>query len=513
MRAGEIGTVTLGDRLALSDVVAVARCGAHVEFSPEYKERVSACRRLVERFSDEERVVYGVTTGLGDNVNHYVSREERARFQRDTILSHAVSVGEPLEKECVRAMILVLLQHLGTGHTGIRLETVEVLRRMLNADIVPHVPGHGSVGYLGLEGHIALVLIGEGSAWYRGKRLRGGDALVQAGIQPIDIGAKEGLSLVSGTTSVTALSALAAYDASILALTSDVIGAMSLEGLKGNLGAMHEMLMGTRPHPNQGAAAANVRKVLEGSGIQKKYAGYRVQDALSLRCIPQLHGAVRKLIGDSVETLEIELNSTVDNPQIFETEDGAGTALMGCNCDGAYAGTAADVLCIAMGNLAKMSERRLDRLVNQHVSELPAFLTPTPGISNGYMIPQYTAAGLLGEIRLKAHPATVDSVPTCALQEDYVSMGYNAAIKAYESVGLARYILAIELMNACQAQDFYDDPNPSPATKAVRDLVREKVPFLTKDRAMHEDMEHIAALIRDGTILDRAEAFAGPLRF
>ena len=513
MRAKEIGTVTLGNRLTLSDVVAVARYGARVEFSPQYAERVSACRRLVERFSDEERVVYGITTGLGDNVNHYVSREERARFQRDIILSHATSVGEPLEKECVRAMMLVLLQHLGTGRTGIRLETLEVLRRMLNADLVPDVPSHGSVGYLGLEGHIALVLVGEGSACYNGQRLRGGDALLQAGINPIDVEAKEGLSLVSGTTSVTALSTLAAYDASVLALTGDIIGAMTYEVLKGNPGAMDERLMQTRPHPNQGAAAANIRNVLAGSGIQKKYEMHRVQDALSLRCMPQLHGAVRKLIADSMATLTIELNSTVDNPQIFETEDGAGTAFMGCNCDGAYAGMASDILCIALGNLAKMSECRLSRLVNHHVSELPAFLASNSNIGNGYMIPQYTAAGLLGEIRLKAHPATVDNVPTCALQEDYVSMGYNAAIKAYESVGLARYILAIELMSACQAQDFYEDASPSPTTKAVRDLVRQKVAFLAADRAMHGDMEHIAALIRDEAVLERAEDRLGGLRF
>ena len=505
--------VSVGGHMALGDLVRVARKSARVEFTDAYRERVAACRKLVEKFSDEERVMYGITTGLGDNWNKYIGREEREVFQRNTILSHAVSVGEPIAPECVRAIMVALVQHLGSGHTGIRLETVEKIRELLNAGVTPYVPRHGSVGYLGLEGHVASVLIGEGRAWFEGNLYDGGEALKRAGIEPTRVGSKEGLSLVSGTTSVTALASLAVCDAAVLAKTADISGAMSLEVLKGTVKAMDPRLMAVRPHPHQGATASNIRRILEGSEIQKKYDDYRVQDALSLRCMPQLHGAAKKLIADGMTTLDIELNSSVDNPQIFADGEGDGVAIMGCNSDGAYAGTAADTLCIAIGNLCKMAERRLDRLVNSHVSELPAFLSDNPGVNNGLMIPQYTASGLMGEIRLMAQPATVDNVPTCALQEDYVSMGYNAAYKAYAVADLAKYIFAVEIINACQAQDLYGDLRPSRATKAVRDLVREKVPFLDRDRSMHGDMEHVASLVRDGEIVRAVENAVGPLDF
>ncbi|MDR3254653.1 MAG: aromatic amino acid ammonia-lyase [Synergistaceae bacterium] len=513
MRAKEIGTVHIGGRLTVDDVAAVARHKARVEFTQEYEDRVVACRKLVDKFSNEERVVYGITTGLGDNVDKYVGREERAAFQRNTVLSHAASVGEPHNEECVRAIMLVLIQHLGSGYTGIRLETVETLRQLLNAGVVPYAPSHGSVGYLGVEAHVALTLIGEGRAWYGGELLDGAAALRRAGIQPVVLEAKEGLSLVSGTTSTTALASLAVYDAVSLAKTADVSGSMSLEVLKGTVKAMDKRLMDVRPHPNQGATAANIRNILRDSEIQKKYDDHRVQDALSLRCMPQLHGAAKKLIRDSLETIETELNSSVDNPLLFETQDGAGIALMGCNADGAYAGTASDAICIGIANLAKIAERRLDRLVNHHVSELPPFLSSSPGVNNGFMIPQYTASGIMGELRLKAHPATVDNVPTCALQEDYVSMGYNAAYKAYSCADLAKYIFAIEIMCATQAQDFFESLKPSSATAAVRRIVREKAPFVDLDRNMHGDMEYIAGLVRDGGIVDAVESQIGPLLF
>jgi histidine ammonia-lyase len=513
MRIDEKSVVSVGGRMSLSGLASISRNSARVEFTEEYRARVSACRKLVEKFSDEERIMYGITTGLGDNCNKYIGREEREVFQRNTVLSHAASVGEPLPAECSRALMVVLIQHLGSGHSGIRLETVEKIRELLNTGFTPFVPRHGSVGYIGLEGHVAAVIIGEGRAWFGGVLYDAGEALAKAGIEPTKVGSKEGLSLVSGTTSVTALASLAAYDSVMLAKTADVAGAMSLEVLKGTLKAMDPRLMEVRPHPNQGATASNIRKILADSEICKKYHDYRVQDALSLRCMPQLHGAAKKLISDSVVTMETELNSSVDNPQIFATGDGDGVVIMGCNCDGAYGGTAADALCIAIANLAKISERRLDRLVNSHVSELPAFLSDNPGVNNGLMIPQYTASGLMGEIRLMAMPATVDNVPTCALQEDYVSMGYNAAHKAYLAAGLAKYILAVEIMNACQAQDLYSDQKPSAATKAVRDLVRQRVPFLDRDRNMSGDMEYIAQLIRGGEVVRVVEEAVGRLDF
>lgn len=493
--------VTLGGRNSLEQVAAVARYGAKVEFSEEYKDRVNACRAHVERFSREGKAIYGITTGLGDNCRKFIPEEERVKIQRNHILAHTVSVGEPLSEEGVRAMMFVMLLHFGSGHTGFRLETLELLKELLNRNITPRVPKHGSVGYIGLEAHIGMVLIGEGKAWYQGDLLTGGEALRRAGLKPAVLGSKEGLTLVSGTTSVTALACMAYYDSIILAKTADVAGAFSLEMLKGTLKAMDERLMQARPHPGQMQTAANIRNILSGSQIAEKYRDYRVQDALSLRCMPQLHGAVKKVLKDGLESIEIELNSSVDNPLIFEGENGA-EALMGCNADGTYLGMASDFLCIALADMVKMAERRTDRLVNRHISELPPFLNASADFNDGLMMIQYTAAGLAGEMRLLAHLAVVDNVPTCANQEDYVNMGYNAARKACDAVETARYVLAIELICAAQAKEFYPAGQSSPAIEAVYGKIREVMPCLKEDEALEPYMEEVKRLILEGEILD-----------
>lgn len=492
--------VTLGGRNSLEQVVAVARYGAKVEFSAEYKERVNACRAHVERFSREGKAIYGITTGLGDNCRKFIPEEDRVKIQRNHILAHTVSVGEPFGKEGVRAMMFVMLLHFGSGHTGFRLETLELIKELLNRNITPRVPKHGSVGYLGLESHIGMVLIGEGRAWYEGELLSGAEALERAGLQPAVLGSKEGLTLVSGTTSVTALACLAYYDGTVLARTADVSGAFSLEMLKGTLKAMDERLMRARPHPGQMQTAENIRHILSGSRIAEKYRDYRVQDALSLRCMPQLHGAVKKTLKDGLESIDIELNSSVDNPLIFE-ENGEAEALMGCNADGTYLGMASDFLCIALTDLTKMAERRTDRLVNRHLSELPPFLNASADFNDGLMMIQYTAAGLAGEMRLLSHPAVVDNVPTCANQEDYVNMGYNAARKACDAVETARYILAIELICAAQAKEFYPADQSSPAIEAVYAKIREVMPPLNEDAALEPYIEAVQNLILEGEIL------------
>lgn len=512
MNSFNINKVVLGQHVRLEDLVAVARYYAKVEFSQQYIDRVNKCSELVDRFSDEEREIYGITTGLGDNWSKFISKEDREVIQRNHVLSHATSLGEPIREECVRAIMFTMLTQLGTGYTGIRIETLELIKDLLNNKITPIVPKHGSVGYIGLEAHIGIVLIGEGNAWYDNKLLSGGDALKAAGLEPIKLRSKEGLSLVSGTTSVTGITALALYDAIVGAKTADISSAMSLEVLKGNLMAMDERIMNVRPHVDQKNTAANIRNILAESKIVEEYKNHRVQDALSLRCIPQLHGAAKKGLKDSLKTIEVELNSAVDNPLLFIDGDD-GVALMGCNADGAYVGIAADIIAIAMTNLMKMSERRIDRLVNRHVSELPPFLNISPGLNNGLMIPQYSAAGIVGEMRLYCHPATIDNVSTCANQEDYVSMGYNAALKAYECVSLAKYILAIELLFACQAQDFYKDLKSSPATKKVHDLIREKVPFIENDQNTHPYIEFIAKLVKNGEIISTVEDQIGKLEF
>ena len=505
--------VTLGDKIEIKDIVNVARYGYKIEFSDEYVKRVIDCRKLVDKFSDEEKVVYGVTTGLGDNCSKFIPKEDREIIQRNNILSHATSLGEPLNEECVRAIMMVMLQHMGCGYTGIRIETLNQIKDMLNNNIIPFAPRHGSVGYLCIEAHISLVTIGEGKAWYNGKLMKGIEALELEGMKPLQLSTKEGLTLTSGTSSVTALTTLAAYDAYNLAKTSDISGAMSLEVLRGTLMAMDERLMNVRPHINQINTAYNIRTILKDSKIVEKYKNHRVQDALSLRCMPQLHGASKKVISDSIETLNTELNSSVDNPQIFQNSEGDGIAIMGCNADGAYVGIAADTVAIAITNLMKMSERRIDRMLNRHVSELPAFLNSNPGFNNGIMIPQYSAAGIIGEMRILSHPATIDNVVTCANQEDYVSMGYNAAFKLYQCVDLAKYILAIELLCSTQAQDFYKGIEPSKGTKSVYNLIREDVDFIEKDCNMHPYIEYIASLVRDGKIVDAVEDVVGELRF
>ena len=492
--------VTLGGKNSLEQVVAVARYGAKVEFSAEYRARVNACRAHVERFSREGKAIYGITTGLGDNCRKFIPEEDRVKIQRNHILAHTVSVGEPLCEEGVRAMMFVMLLHFGSGHTGFRLETLELIKELLNRNITPRVPKHGSVGYLGLESHIGMVLIGEGRAWYEGELLSGAEALERAGLQPAVLGSKEGLTLVSGTTSVTALACLAYYDGTVLARTADVSGAFSLEMLKGTLKAMDERLMRARPHPGQMQTAENIRHILSGSRIAEKYRDYRVQDALSLRCMPQLHGAVKKTLKDGLESIDIELNSSVDNPLIFE-ENGEAEALMGCNADGTYLGMASDFLCIALTDLTKMAERRTDRLVHRHLSELPPFLNASADFNDGLMMIQYTAAGLAGEMRLLSHPAVVDNVPTCANQEDYVNMGYNAARKACDAVETARYILAIELICAAQAKEFYPADQSSPAIEAVYAKIREVMPPLNEDAALEPYIEAVQNLILEGEIL------------
>ncbi len=505
--------IKIGDKVNIEDVVYVSRYNCFVEFSEEYVERVNKCRRYVDKFSREGQAIYGVTTGLGDNCNKFINEEDREIIQRNTILSHTCSVGEPLKKECVRAMMFIMLVHFGTGHTGIRLETVELIRNLLNNDVTPYVPRHGSVGYLCLEAHIGEVLIGQGNVYYNNELKPSQEVYKKLNLKPIIPSSKEGLTIVSGTSSITALTALAVYDAVTLAKTSDIAGSLTLEVLKGTLMAMDDRLMQARPHEDQKNTADNIRRILGDSEIIEKYKGSRVQDALSIRCMPQLHGAAKKLIKDSLTTLEIELNSSVDNPLIFDSDNGEGIALMGCNADGSYVGMAADTLAIAITNLSKMSERRIDRLVNRHLSGLPAFLNMDAGLNNGLMIAQYSAAGILGELRIASHPATIDNIPTCANQEDYVSMGYNAALKAYECVELSKYIFAIELICGAQALEFYDDISPSSATEKVHEIIRKFVPAVAADINLHPCIEDVAILVKDRKIIECVESVIGKLSF
>jgi histidine ammonia-lyase len=512
MSAHEITTVTLGEApITVEQFVAVARYGARVEFAAAYADRVRKSRALVERFLAENRLVYGVTTGFGDNVTTVIDPADAEQLQRNIVRSHAVSVGEPLPAEVVRAIALMELVGLGEGYSGIRLETLELIRRMLNSRVTPHVPGEGSVGYLAPEAHMALVLLGEGRAWCGDELLPGAEALERIGEQPTRLGCKEGLSLTNGTHSVTAIAVLATYDATVVASTADVAASLSVQALKGTVRAYDARLQARKRHPEQAAVAENLRRLTESSAISAESLDRRLQDGYCLRGIPQIHGAAQRALAQAREVIVEELHSVGDNPVIHpEGEDGV--ALMGANFDSTYVGIQADSMVNAMTVLAKASERRTDRMVNSNFSELPAFLAPQPGLDSGYMIAQYTAAALTMELRGMAVPASADTVPTSANQEDVVSNAYLAALKAYRAARKLGYVVAIEVMCAVQALDLLAPLMPSPATEALRARIRETVPTVDEDRIFHGDMEHIAELVRSGEALRVVENVAGPLR-
>lgn len=496
--------------LSMDRFVAVARHGARISFSPGYCDRVNHSRKLVELALGQNRRIYGVTTGFGDNARTLISPEDAEILQRNIVLSHACSVGEPLADEQVRGIALMWLLSLGKGFSGVRLELLTLVADLLNAGVTPVAPGDGSVGYLSVEAHMALVLIGEGKARYRGQVLPGGQALERAGLSPVTLQCKEGLALTNGTNSVTGLAILSIWDAIKTARTADIVSAMSFDALKGTIRACDPRLHSVKRHQEQAATARNLVRILEGSTISSTYRDIRVQDACVIRCIPQVHGAAKNALKHAAATIGDEMNSCSDNPILFP-ENNDGIALMGANFDGCFVGIQADAACIAMANLAKLSERRLDRMVNRNFSELESFLVSRPGLNNGLMIPQYTAAGLLGEIKILSHPSTIDSTPTCANQEDPVSLAYFASKKSISVGSKLQHILAIELMAAAQALDFLAPLTSSPPVQALHALVRASVPKLEEDRYLYDDIMALLAMVHSGDIIRTVEAITGPL--
>ncbi|HWO97393.1 MAG TPA: aromatic amino acid ammonia-lyase [Bacillus sp. (in: firmicutes)] len=511
MHAKDNKKVTLGDPISLEEFVAVARFGALVEFSDGYRQRVEMSSQLVEKWIKEEKVMYGVNTGFGALSTELISLEKTAQLQRNILLSHATSVGEPLAEEEVRATMLMVLQNLGQGYSGVRIETLEMYRQFLNLGLIPFAPREGSVGYLCTEAHMALVLIGEGMAYVDGELLPAKEALHRVGMEPIVLSAKEGLAFISGTTSPTGIGALALYDMLKAATVADIIGAMTLEVLKGTTRAFDDRLMSVRPHEDQRNTAYNIRKMLSDSMIAKESVDYRLQDALSLRAIPQLHGAAKKTLQDALKTIEIEMNACCDNPILWPGEEDAG-AISGCNCDSSYVGIELDSACIAATAIAKMSERRNNRLINGQLSGYPSFLIQKAGLNSGLMIPQYTQAGLLNDMKILSHPATVDSIPTCADQEDYVAMGYNAAKKAREVTNKLEYVLAIELLSIyCAHQFIENDLLPSSASRAVLTRIAHSVPRMEEDIYLYPHLQMLKEIIHSGEIIDLVEDTIGKL--
>jgi histidine ammonia-lyase len=523
-----------GESLTIKQVAMASRYGARIEVLPESVERMAASRAVVDECVERDVVRYCITTGFGKFCDVVISKEENALLQRNLIMSHACGVGDPLPEEVVRAMVLLRSNALAVGYSGVRPRTVQALVDMVNAGVIPVVPEKGSLGASGdlaPLAHLVLVLIGLGEASYRGRRMSGAEALAAARLEPVVLGAKEGLALINGTQAMTAIGALACFDARKLMRAADLAAALSFQALRGIVDAYDSRVHELRGQPGQIDSAAKLRQYLEGSLLVTRQGEERVQDAYALRCAPQIHGASRDAIDYACAAVERELGAVTDNPLIFPPEEAAelradedgvfaasgpavtGDIISGGNFHGQPVALAMDFLAIALAELASVSERRLERLVNPSLSNgLPAFLTPNGGLNSGFMIAQYTAAALVSENKILAHPASVDSIPSSASQEDHVSMGTIAARKAREVVGNLRAVLSLEILAACQALDLRAEAMGgdaaellSPPTAAAYRVLRSAVPRLREDRVMYPDIEAVQALLSEGSVLRAAE--------
>jgi len=504
-----------GDDLALADVWEIAVHGRHAALADSARERMAAAREIVEQAAHgREEHTYGVNTGFGRFVSRSIPEELTEELQLRLLRSHACGVGEPYPDEIVRAAMLLRANALAKGYSGARPVTVELLVECLNRSVLPHVPSRGSVGASGdlaPLAHLALPLIGEGEAMVDGRRLPGAEALAEVGLEPVRLQAKEGLSLVNGTQFMAAFAALGVVRAERLAKTADIACALSLEALQGSRTSFLPQIHALRPLAGQTDSAANVLQLLEDSAINESHRWCdKVQDAYSLRCAPQVHGASRDLLDYARRTVEVELNAATDNPLVL-VEDGM--LVSNGNFHGQPLAFALDALAMAVAELASISERRIERLVNPSLSGgLPAFLTGDGGLNSGFMIPQYVAASLVSENKVLAHPAGVDSIPTSAGQEDHVSMGNASGLKAWQVLANVERVLAIELLAGAQGVEFLAPLQPGIGVRAAREHVRSLSPRLRDDRTLSGDIESVASSIRDGSLVDAVEAEAGELR-
>ena len=505
------GVVELtGDDLTIGDVWDVAVDGRSAVLAARGRERAEAARAFLESQVGDH--TYGVNTGFGRFVSESIPPDKAAELQLRLLRSHACGVGEPYPDEIVRAAMLLRANALAKGYSGARVETIELLLSMLEAGVLPHVPSRGSVGASGdlaPLAHLALPLVGEGKATFEGRSLSGGDALREAGLTPVVLAPKEGLALINGTQFMSAMASLALVRAQRLARVADVACAMSLEALQGTPMSFHPAIHAARPLPGQGRSAAALRALLEGSAIVEAHRWCdKVQDAYSLRCAPQVHGASRDLLEHVERTVSVELNAATDNPLVLLDEE---LIVSNGNFHGQPVAIALDCLAIACAELANISERRTERLVNPSLSDgLPPFLvTREEGLNSGFMIPQYVAASLVSENKSLCHPASVDSIPTSAGQEDHVSMGNGAGLKALQVVANAERVLAIELLAGAQAVEFLAPLEPGVGVRAARAFVRTLSERVREDRPLSDDIERVAASIRDGTLLGAVEAGLG----
>ena len=500
------------DGMTLEDLVAIARQGAMVKLSKESKNRIKGGRKLIDQWVKEEKTIYGVTTGFGALSDVRISKNDIRQLQKNILMSHAAGVGGMLDEETVRATIALRVKDLARGHSGIRLETTTSLVELINREIHPVIPEKGSVGASGdlaPLAHLALVLIGLGEAYYKGQRTSGSNALKLCGLRPIHLEAGEGLALVNGTQVISAIGGLATHDAERLAKTADVAAAISLEVLMGSRTEFDPRIQQVRPHPGQAAAADNMRRITSNSEIITSHKDCsRVQDAYSLRCSPQVHGASKDAIAYTRKVVETEMNSSTNNPLFFQDSE---EFLLGGNFHGQPIAMALDFLCMAVSELANISERRIERMVNPQLSGLPAFLIDDGGLNSGFMLAQYTAAALVSENKILSHPACVDSIPTSANKEDHVSMGNLSARKSRDIVKNTEEVISIELLCGAQAMDLFTNQKPGEGTLAAYQVIREAVTHMEKDRILSNDIATAKQLIKSGKILKAVEKKVGKL--
>ncbi len=494
-----------GQPLSLSEITAVAHGNARVQIASGARKRMAASRKVIDDIVARDAVVYGVNTGFGKLADVRIPHQEIGALQLNLVRSHACGIGSPLSEPEVRAMMLLRANVLALGLSGIRLEVVELLCEMLNHRVHPLVPEKGSVGASGdlaPLAHLALSLIGEGEAFLDGKRKQSAEALKRVKLKPLKLAAKEGLALLNGTQAMHAVGGLSLWRAQRLANLADVAGAMTLEGLRDTPAAFDSRLQDARPHAGQKAAAAHLRSLLKSSEIRESHRKNdpRVQDAYSIRCMPQVHGAVRDVLAHCERVLEIESASATDNPLVFAE---SGDVISGGNFHGAPLAFALDYAAIALTDLMNISERRIDRLTNPDKSEgLPAFLAPKPGVESGFMIAQVAAASLVNEARVLAHPASADNVTTSGGKEDHVSMGMTSALKLRSIVDLAENLLAIELLAGAEALEHRHPLRAGKGVERAFEIVRQVARPLTGDRALSADIARVAELIRAGKFDD-----------
>jgi len=494
-----------GNDLSLADLREVVYEQRPVELADGARKKVIAAREVVEKLLRENRVAYAINTGVGKLSDVHIEPAQNRQLQVNLIRSHSAGVGEPLSQEETRAMMLLRANSLAKGFSGVRSEVIDLICAMLNKGVHPVVPSQGSVGASGdlaPLAHLALAMIGEGQVWAQNGRASSADILKKTGIKPLVPEAKEAISLINGTQAMLAVGTLSLLAAETLAETADVLGAMSLDALHGTDVAFDARIHDARPHAGQTQVATNLRRLLAGSEIRESHKDCgRVQDAYSLRCIPQVHGAVRDTLAFCRRTFEIEMNSAVDNPLVFVKSHGEGDIISGGNFHGQPLAFALDYMAIALSALAGISERRIERLVNPALNEgLPPFLAPDAGINSGFMMPQVTAAALASENKGLAHPASVDSITTSGNKEDYVSMGMAAAIKLKRVIANATNVLAIEACAAAQALDFLLPLKSSQPLQKAHAAIRKVSPKIEHDRVFADDFAKLAELIRSGAL-------------